>query len=87
MQFAFTKPYEWLPREQELLKLVAERCLLGAEKVKLMQHLAESENQIRELASRMMQVEEVERRRISRLWSARGLDEALRVLRFARGMR
>jgi two-component system sensor histidine kinase DegS len=34
--------------------------------VKLLQHLAESENQIRELASRMMQVEEVERRRISR---------------------
>ena len=66
MQFAFAKPYEWLPREQDLLDLVAERCLLGAEKVKLMQHLAESETRIRELASRMMQVEEVERRRISR---------------------
>jgi signal transduction histidine kinase len=66
MQFGFAKAYEWLPREQDLLYLVAERCLLGAEKVKLMQHLAESENQIRELASRMMQVEEVERRRISR---------------------
>jgi signal transduction histidine kinase len=66
MQFGFTKAYEWLPREQDLLYLVAERCLLGAEKVKLLQHLAESENQIRELASRMMQVEEVERRRISR---------------------
>lgn len=66
MQFGFGKAYEWLPREQDLLYLVAERCLLGAEKVKLLQHLAESENQIRELASRMMQVEEVERRRISR---------------------
>ena len=66
LQFGFAKAYEWLPREQDLLNLTAERCLLGAEKVKLLQHLAESENQIRELASRMMQVEEVERRRISR---------------------
>jgi len=66
MQFGFEKPYEWLPREQDLLALVAERCLLGAEKVKLMQDLAESEEQVRELASRMLQVEEVERRRISR---------------------
>ena len=66
MQFGFSKPYEWLPREQDMLSLVAERCLLGAEKVKLMQDLAESENQLRMLASRMIQVEEVERRRISR---------------------
>ncbi len=66
MQFGFEKPYEWLPREQDLLALVAERCLLGAEKVKLMQDLAESEEQVRQLASRMLQVEEVERRRISR---------------------
>lgn len=66
MQFAFPKPYEWLPREQDILALVAERCWLGAEKVKLMQNLAESEDQVRQLASRMMQVEEAERRRISR---------------------
>lgn len=66
MQFGFERPYEWLPREQDLLALVAERCLLGAEKVKLMQDLAESEEQVRQLASRMLQVEEVERRRISR---------------------
>ena len=66
MQFGFEKPYEWLPREQDLLALVAERCLLGAEKVKLMQDLAQSEEQVRQLASRMLQVEEVERRRISR---------------------
>jgi len=66
MQFAFGKPYEWLPRELDLLHLTAERCLLGAEKVKLMQDLAASENRIRELAMRMMQVEEAERRRISR---------------------
>lgn len=66
MQFAFPKEYEWLPREQDILHLVAERCWLGAEKVKLMQSLAESEEQVRLLASRMMQVEEAERRRISR---------------------
>jgi signal transduction histidine kinase len=66
MQFAFAKPYEWLPREQDMLTLVAERCLVGAEKIKLMENLSASEEQVRELASRMLQVEEVERRRISR---------------------
>lgn len=66
MQFAFAKPYEWLPREQDMLTLVAERCLVGAEKIKLMENLSESEEQVRHLASRMLQVEEVERRRISR---------------------
>ena len=66
MQFAFSKPYEWLPREQELLAAAAERCLMAAEKARLMEDLAHREEQIRGLAEHMLHVEEMERRRISR---------------------
>lgn len=66
MQFGFLKSYEWLPREQELLAAAAERCLIAAEKARLMEDLAQREEQVRRLAEHMLQVEEMERRRISR---------------------
>ncbi len=66
MQFAFLKAYEWLPREQELLAAAAERCLMAAEKARLMEDLARREEQVRRLAEHMLHVEEMERRRISR---------------------
>ena len=66
MQFAFSKPYEWLPREQELLRAAGERCMAAAEKAKLLEDLAAREEQVRQLAEHMLHVEEVERRRISR---------------------
>ncbi len=66
MQFAFTRPYEYLPREQDLLAAAAERCLMAAEKARLMEDLAAREDQIRQLAEHMLHVEEMERRRISR---------------------
>jgi signal transduction histidine kinase len=66
MQFGFSKQYEWLPREQELLAAAAERCLVAAEKARLLEDLAASEEQIRKLAEHMLHVEEMERRRISR---------------------
>ncbi len=66
MQFRFRKSYEWLPREQEMLEVAAERCLMGAAKARLMEDLAAREEQVRRLAERMLQVEEMERRRISR---------------------
>lgn len=66
VQFRFRKSYEWLPREQELLEIAAERCLMAAEKARLMEDLAAREEQVRRLAERMLQVEEMERRRISR---------------------
>ncbi|MDQ6759811.1 MAG: GAF domain-containing sensor histidine kinase [Acidobacteriota bacterium] len=66
MQFGFAKFYEWLPREQELLSGAAERCLMAAEKARLMEDLAASEERIRQLAEHMLHVEEMERRRISR---------------------
>ncbi|MEP7354146.1 MAG: GAF domain-containing sensor histidine kinase [Acidobacteriota bacterium] len=66
MQFGFEDAYEWLPREQDLLAAAAERCLLAAEKARLMEDLARREEQVRGLAEHMLHVEEVERRRISR---------------------
>jgi signal transduction histidine kinase len=66
MQFGFSKSYEWLPREQELLAAAAERCLMVAEKARLMEDLAAREEQVRQLAEHMLHVEEIERRRISR---------------------
>ena len=66
MQFGFSKFYEWLPREQELLAAAAERCLMAAEKQRLLEDLAQREEQVRRLAEHMLHVEEIERRRISR---------------------
>jgi signal transduction histidine kinase len=66
MQFGFSKSYEWLPREQELLAAAAERCLMAAEKARLLEDLAAREEQVRQLAEHMLHVEEIERRRISR---------------------
>ncbi|MBI3210433.1 MAG: GAF domain-containing sensor histidine kinase [Candidatus Solibacter usitatus] len=66
MQFGFRRPYEWLPREQELLMAAAERCWMAAEKARLVDSLAQREDEIRTLAARMLHVEEAERRRISR---------------------
>ena len=59
IQLAFDRRYEWLPRELELMDAVAERCLAAAEKARLTE-------EVRELAAHMFQVEEEERRRISR---------------------
>ena len=66
MQFAFVKQYEWLPRELQLLTGAAERFLLAGEKLRLTEDLAAREAQIRQLASSILEVEERERRRISR---------------------
>ncbi len=66
MQFAFEKAYTWLPREQELLMAAAERCWLATEKAQLVHHLGEREEQVRRLAQHMVEVEESERKRISR---------------------
>jgi signal transduction histidine kinase len=66
MQFAFDKPYDWLPREMELLTGAAERCVSAAERARLIEDLAQREDQIRKLGEHMLHVEEVERQRISR---------------------
>lgn len=66
MQFAFSKSFEWLPRERELLAAAAERCWMAIEKARLVEGLAAREEQIRQLAEHMLHVEEAERKRISR---------------------
>ena len=66
LQLAFSSEYRWLPHELEMLAAAAERCLRVAEKARLMEDLARREQQVRELGEHMMQIEEEERRRISR---------------------
>jgi len=65
MQFGFTAPYEWLPREVELLAAAADHCTLAAEKARLVEGLAAGEDQVRRLAERLLEVEDRERRRLS----------------------
>jgi signal transduction histidine kinase len=50
----------------ELLDAAAERCIRAAEKARLVEDLARREKQVRQLSEHMMQIEEEERRRISR---------------------
>jgi len=66
MQFFFMRQYDWLPRELDLLLAAAERCWLAAEKARLIEDLSVREEQVRRLANHMVEVEESERRRISR---------------------
>lgn len=66
IQFGFPTPYQWLPRELDLLNAFAERCLRGAERTRLLRDLAAREEQVRGLAAHLLQAEEEERRRISR---------------------
>lgn len=66
LQFGFLKVYQWLPRELELLLAAAERCWMAVEKAQLMHDLARREEQVRQLAEHMVDVEESERKRISR---------------------
>jgi signal transduction histidine kinase len=66
MQFGFRHHKDWLPRDQDLLAGAVERCLMAAQKMRLVEDLAFREQQIRNLAEHMLHVEEMERRRISR---------------------
>lgn len=65
LQLGFRKHYPWLHREKELLHIAAERCLAAAAKARLIEELAEREAEVRRLSQRMIEIEEVERRRIS----------------------
>jgi len=66
IQFGFPTPYQWLPRELDLLHAFAERCLRGAERTRLIRDLAAREEQVRALAAHLLRAEEEERRRLSR---------------------
>jgi len=56
----------WLPRQADLLSVALDRCVLAAEKLRLLEDVAARESQLRQLAEHMLHVEEMERRRISR---------------------
>jgi len=66
IQLGFSTERSWLPRELQLLDAAVDQCLLAAEKARLMEDLAAREEQVRMLGEHMWQVEEEERRRISR---------------------
>jgi signal transduction histidine kinase len=66
MQFGFAQEQESLPRDEELLAAAAERCILAADRARLIRDLQQREAKLKELAEHTLQVEEMERRRISR---------------------
>lgn len=66
LQLAFLRGYDWLPSEQALLLQVCERVGLALTRCELVHGLSSREMQVRQLASHLQQVEERERKRISR---------------------
>jgi signal transduction histidine kinase len=66
LQLAFSESRDILPRDLELVSLAAEQTLAAAERTQMMQDIAAREQRVFTLARRMLQVEEIERRRISR---------------------
>jgi len=66
IQLGFSTERSWLPRELQLVNAAVDQCLMAAEKARLLEDLAAREEQVRLLGEHMWQVEEEERRRISR---------------------
>ena len=63
----FDKPYyEWLPKERDLLRSLADRSALAIERARMTDALREREAVIAELSGHLLRVQEEERKRISR---------------------
>src|SRR5437016_1532712 len=62
----FSKPYEWLPTERELLRAIGDRTALAIERARMIDALREREQRIAELSGHLLRVQEEERKRISR---------------------
>ena len=63
----FEKPYyEWLPKERDLLRSLADRSSLAIERARMTDALREREAVIAELSGHLLRVQEEERKRISR---------------------
>ncbi|MCZ2155653.1 MAG: GAF domain-containing sensor histidine kinase [Bryobacterales bacterium] len=66
LQLAFLRGYDWLASEKTVLLQVSERLGLALTRCELLAGLSSREIQVRQLASHLQQVEERERKRISR---------------------
>lgn len=66
LTLAFDRVYECLPRERELLRVLAERSSLAIERTRMAHRLARERSRAAELSRRLLQAQDEERRRLSR---------------------